>query len=470
MTRPLNPITTIGSLVESGRQTGDPASPGSVNALAVPISHVAGRIAPIYNMRPTAHQTNEDSGTTLGSWDVPFYPTHGLWRDDTEAALNGASAGEFIGPVLPQFGNAFSVAMIGHLIHPSAPTDRSTLRGVEIDLSEEWDDLTAQATNTDTIHTPVEVRRLPSGDPGRLLDSHAIAALYADAGMYNLTCRDISGADMSFAGAVSAVSVQTGKTAAVTTDPDACILTDMAIGDVGSVATLSRLYIGSATVQGITSNDSDTASITSTGYTVIPEVNTIERGYGAPQPLSGQMLTAAVRDLIHADRTNYATRGQVLVSHARKASTSHTEPTAALWSASSSVWSIATLSAYFRLPSDVLPGSENRTSAGAGGSISTRGGLNARVILRNAQIKIGIRAVTIAGSYGQSSTYGAWTISTATHGSASWAGKDLEILFPSGIAPGDDYEIGIWWKSSGATDGYLQAWSIWEPSLTTVAP
>lgn len=470
MTRPLNPITTISSLVDSGRQTGDPASPTSVNAIAVPMSHVAGRIAPIYNMRPTAHQANEDSTVTVGGWDLPFYPTHGLWRDDNEDALDGASAGAFIGPVFPQFGNAFSVATIGHLIHPSAPTDGSTLRGVEVDLSEEWNDLTTTATNSDTMHAPMEVRRLPMADPGIRLDAHALAALYADAGMYNLTCRDISGADMAGAGAVSAAAVQTGKTSAVTTDPDAHIITDMAIGDVGTVATQARLYIGSATVQGITSDDSDTASVTSTGYTVIPDVNTIVRAYGSPQPLSGQMLTAAVRDLIHLDRTNYGARGQVLISHARKQSTSHTEPTAALWSASSSAWSVASMSNYFRLPSDVLPGSANRTTAGSGGSATNRGALNARVILRNAQVKIGIRKVTISGSYGQGTTYGSWNISTATHGSASWTGKDLEILFPSGIAPGDDYEIAIWWKSSGASNGYLQAWTIWEPPLTSVAP
>jgi len=469
MTRPLNPITTISSLLPSGRQTGDPASAASVNALAVPMSHVAGRIAPVYNIRPTAHQTNADSGVTVGGWDLPFYPTHGLWRDDDEDALDGASAGAFIGPVMPQFGNAFSVALSGYLVHPSAPSDRSSLRGVEIDIAEEWDDLTTTATNTDTVFPPFETRRLPFADPGVRLDAHALAALYADAGMYNLTCRDISGADMAGARMVSAIAVQTGKAAAVTTDPDSALVADLTVGDAGTVATRARLYVGAATVQGITSDDSDTSSVTSTGYTVIPAVNTIDRGFGAPQPMSGQMLSAPVRDLIHLDRTNYAARGQVLLSHARKASTTHTEPCSALWSSSTSQWKIAVFSAYFRLP-DVLPGSENRTAAGTGASASTRGALNARVILRRAQCKIGIRKVTIAGTYGQSTTYGSWVISTATNSVNSWVGKDLEILFPSGIAPGDDYEIAIWWRSNGASDGYLRAWAVWEPPLTTVAP
>jgi hypothetical protein len=180
------------------------------------------------------------------------------------------------------------------------------------------------------------------------------------------------------------------------------------------------------------------------------------------------MLTQAMLNLLHADRTCYGNRFQVLLSHARKETTDQTEPTAAFRSDSSSNWSIAAL-AYFRL-TDVLPGSENRTSAGSGSTAATRGALNARVIIRNAQVKIGIRKVTIAGSYGQASTFGSWTISTATHSSASWQGKDLEILFPSGIAPGDDYEIGIWWRSSGASTGYFRAWTVWEPPLTSVAP
>jgi hypothetical protein len=173
-------------------------------------------------------------------------------------------------------------------------------------------------------------------------------------------------------------------------------------------------------------------------------------------------------DVIHSDRTCYGSRFQVLTSEARKATTTQTEPCAAYRSDSSSVWSIAHLS-YFRLP-DVLPGSENQTSAGTGSTATTRGALNARVIIYRAKVTIGIRKVTIAGSYGQSTTYGSWVTSSATHSSASWAGKDIEILFPSGIAPGDDYEIAIWWKSAGASNGYLRAWTVWEPPLTSVAP
>jgi hypothetical protein len=285
--------------------------------------------------------------------------------------------------------------------------------------------------------------------------------------MYNLTCRDCPGVD-SIAALFSSVAVQTGETGSLATDTDAHIITEMTIGDVGTATDRARLYVGSVLAHGINSEDADTSSDASTGYTVIPGVLPFEQLFGGGSPSSGQMLTQPMLDVIHSDRTCYGSRFQVLTSEARKATTTQTEPCAAYRSDSSSVWSIAHLS-YFRLP-DVLPGSENQTSAGTGGSATTRGALNARVILRNAQVKIGIRKVTIAGSYGQSSTYGSWVISTATNNAATWTGKDLEILFPSGIAPGDDYEIAVWWKSSGASTGYLQAWTVWEPPLTSVAP
>ena len=61
MTQPLNPITTRGSLVPTSRKAGAPATAGSLTALVTPMAHISGRIAPIYNMRPSAHQTNEQS-------------------------------------------------------------------------------------------------------------------------------------------------------------------------------------------------------------------------------------------------------------------------------------------------------------------------------------------------------------------------------------------------------------------------
>ena len=467
MSRALNPQQSSSAAADTVRTTGINASASSVNALLVPNAHLAGRIVPIYGMRPTAHATNSVAKVTVGGWDLPFYPTHGLWRDDDEDALDGACAGAFIGPVMEQFGPSYSVVISAHLRHPSAAAFGATLEPFPLVALSEWDNLTATVDESESITPGLIGRRGPRPDPGGVLDVHAIAERYADVGMYNLTCRDCPGVD-SIAAMFSTVAVQTGETNSKATSTASHIITEMTIGDVGTETARARLYVGSVLAHGINSEDADTSSDASTGYTVIPGVLPFGQILGGGSPSSGQMLTQPILDLIHADRTNYGGRFQVLTSEARKETTTQTEPCAALWSASSSNWSIAHLS-HFRLP-DVLPGSENRTAAGTGASASTRGALNARVILRRAQCKIGIRKVTIAGTYGQSTTYGSWVISTATNSVNSWVGKDLEILFPSGIAPGDDYEIAIWWRSNGAADGYLRAWAVWEPPLTTVAP
>ena len=467
MSRALNPQQSASAAADTARTTGINASAASLNALLVPNAHMTGRIVPVYGMRPTAHYTNSTAKVTVGGWDLPFYPTHGLWRDDDEDALDGACAGLFIGPTTEQFGPSYTVVISGHLRHPSAPASGEALEAFPLSAESEWDNLSSTVTETETLTPAIIGRRGPRPDPGDVLDVHAIAERYADVGMYNLTCRDCPGVD-SIAALFSPIAVQTGETNGKATSTSSHILTEFTIGDVGTESARARLYVGSVLAHGINSEDADTSSDASTGYTVIPGVLPFEQIFGGGAPSSGQMLTQPMLDLIHADRTAYGSRFQVLTSEARKATTTQTEPCAALWSASSSAWSLAHLS-YFRLP-DVLPGSENRTTAGTGASAATRGALNARVILRNAQVKIGIRKVTISGSYGQGTTYGSWNISTATHGSASWTGKDLEILFPSGIAPGDDYEIAIWWKSSGSSNGYLQAWTIWEPPLTSVAP
>lgn len=446
-----------------------------MNALLSPLAHMSGRIVPVYNMRPTAHQTNEDSTITLGAWEVPYYPTHGLWRDDDEDALDGASAGAFIGPATAQFGTAYTVSLSGHLRHPSALAD-NVAEPLPLTADSSWSDLTLTATESETLNAGVIARRGPRPDPGNFLDAHAIAERYADAGLYNLTCRDCSGAELLLAGLSSSIAVQTGETSPVAVDVDSHILTEFTIGDVGTEASVARLYIGDATAYGINADNADTSSTSATGWTEIPRVNPFTVRFGAPAPASGQLLTQPVRDLIHLDRTCYADRGQVLLSHARTDSISHTEPTAALWSDDSTNWSTAAASVYLRLP-DVLPGSANVTVAGSSTTLALRGGLRARVILYRAEVKVGVRKV-VHGASPEDATYGAWNIASATNSTAAFVGKDLaddatsvagHVLLPAGITPGDDYELAIWWRPT-SSDGYLRAWCVWEPALSTVSP
>ena len=469
MSRPLNPQTLEEvDHTDDIRKANTPASATSANQVLGVSSHVAGRVVPIYSQLPTSHQTNEDAGITIGTgttWNLPYYPTSGLWIETAESSLSGASLGGFMGNVVEQFGAAFTVYAGIRTVRPSATANNASL-SVPVDIDSTWDDLTTSTTNNDGLVLRSIDRRDQLPDPGDHLDAVALGWLYADMGPFNLTCRDLSG--FGARNGISSAIVQTGKTAAVVTDPDACIVSMIDCGDVGSSSDSARLHVSSLSAHGTTAEIAHTRNA-STGWTVIPGANPIEQLFGYGDPLTSQVLTQPMRDLIHLDRTCYAARGQLLLSHAREQTTSHTTQTGAFWSDSSSTWTSAVRGAFFRLP-DVLPGSENRTSAGSGSTAATRGALNARVIIRNAQVKIGIRKVTIAGSYGQASTFGSWTISTATHSSASWQGKDLEILFPSGIAPGDDYEIGIWWRSSGASTGYFRAWTVWEPPLTSVAP
>ena len=476
MTKPLNPQTHAPAAADSSRQIGTPASSESMNALLSPLSHVAGRIVPIYNMRPTAHQTNEDSTVTVGTWSVPLYPTHGLWRDDNEDDLDSVTGSWFIGPATEQFGTAYCANLAGHIRHPSAVGD-NVAEPIPFSADSTWDDLVSTATESESISAGFIARRNARPDPGDILDVHAIAERYADVGLYNLTCRDSESAEMLGAGLVSPIAVQTEEGSAVATSIDAHIITEFQIGDVGTVAAQARFYVGDATTYGITADNADTDPDPSTGYTVIPPVNSFTLRFGAPAPTSGQLLTAPIRDMIHLDRTCYGDRGQVLLSHARTASIVHTEPTAALWSDDSTNWTTAVRGAFFRLP-DVLPGSGNITGAGSSTTLALRGGLRARAIMYNAVVKVGVRKVTYAGTYGQTSTFGAWNIATATNATAAFVGVDVaddatavadHVLLPSGISPGDDYELAIWWRPS-SSDGYLRAWCVWEPALSTVSP
>lgn len=468
MSRPLNPQTLSAvDHTDDIRKTNTTASATSANQILTVTSHVVGRICPIYNLLPTSHQTSSDEGITIGSgttWDVPYYPTAGQWIEQSESAYNGSSLGGFMGPVVEQFGPAYSVYAGIRVVRPSATADNARL-SLPVDAGSTWDNLSSSATNSTAFGVPAVDRRSQLPDPGEHLDAVALGWLYADMGPFNLTCRDLSG--FGPRNGLGSAIVQTGSLASVATDPDSCITGLIDCGNMGSSSDTARVHVSSMTVHGTTANISHDRNA-STGWSVIPGANPIEQPFGYGAPLSEQILTQPLRDLIHLDRTAYGARGQTLLSHARTQSTAATR-NAAYKSTSASTWTSAVRGAFFRLP-DVLPGSENRTSAGSGSTAATRGALNARVIIRNAQVKIGIRKVTIAGSYGQASTFGSWTISTATHSSPSWQGKDLEILFPSGIAPGDDYEIGIWWRSSGASTGYFRAWTVWEPPLTSVSP
>jgi hypothetical protein len=232
VSKAINPQQSLSSAADTSRKTGVQAASASLNALLVPMAHIGGRIVPIYGMRPTAHNPNSSAYVQVDGWHVPFYPTHGLWRDDDESALNGASAGAFIGPVMEQFGPSYTVVVSGHLRHPSAPALTDAVEQLPLTALSEWDNLSATVTESETLRPQIVTRRMARFDPGDRLDVHAIAERYSDVGMYNLTCRDCPGVDSITAG-FSHVPVQTGETDSKATSTSSHIITEMTIGDVG---------------------------------------------------------------------------------------------------------------------------------------------------------------------------------------------------------------------------------------------
>ena len=473
MSRALNPQAST-PIAGDGRKTGSPATADSINALADRLAHLAGRIVPIYSMRPTGHEVSETYGVDVGGWTVPNLPTHGHWRLEAEEDFDGVSMGAFIGPVLPQFGPSFCLRLVGNVQNPHALGD-GLVAPLPIDLDVEWDDTSSTASEAETVAPLVETRRTPPPDPGDILDAHALASRYGDVGPYNLTCRDAQDVRTLGGGVSTPFAVQTGETDAEATDPASHIVADLSSGDLGDSEADARLYIGSMLAHGINADTADTSPETSTGWTVIPDVCPFTQRFGGGHPRSGQALTQVARDLIHLERTVYAARGQVLVAHARSSDTAQ-DPSAAYKTTSTTDWISAVRGAYFRLPSDALPGSANVTGTGSSTTLALRGGLRCRVIVQDAKVKIGVRKVTIAGSYGQSTTFGAWNFATASDSSGAWVADDVtddatsvadHVLLPSGIAPGDDIEIGIWWRAT-SNPGYLRAWVAWEPPLSTV--
>ena len=478
MSRPLNPESTPRvSPDDEARRAGTVARAQSVNALLFEFSHIAGRICPVYSLRPTTAQTNEDDTTTIGSgttWDVPHYATAGLHFEISESGIDGADLGSFIGPASDQFGPAYCISPTISVVYPSAELNNFRAN-LPIDIAETWDDLASTTTNATEAATVAYGRRDQLADPGQILNATALGWLYSDMGAFNLTCRDLNGFGF-IASTVDRRVIQTGETGSVVTDPYSHIIGEITAGDLGSSSSNARVSVTGMMVHGVTA-ELDHDRDASTGWTVIPGANPVYQPFGFSDPFTGQILTQPVRDLIHLDRTCYADRGQVLLSHARTASTSHTEPTAALWSDDSTNWSTAVAGAFFRLP-DVLPGSANVTGTSSSTTLALRGGLRCRVIAYNAEVKIGVRKATIAGTYGQSTTFGAWNIATATNATAAFVAMDCDddatsvsghVLLPSGIAPGDDYELAVWWRPSSAS-GYLRAWCVWEPALSTVSP
>jgi hypothetical protein len=451
-----------------GRQIGQTASAGSANAVLVPLASQGGRLVPVYSLRPTPRPTDATEGAPVDTWTVPYLPTHGAWREVDEADIAGEPLTSWCGGVQPQFGPACALTMVVRIESPNG-RGPGALLSLDGDVVLSWDDYAT--SETDALDTTVAVlsRSLRLDDPGDILDPWALSARYGDVGPYAFSGRDCYDARLLGSGLVSSDVVQSDAADEAITD-GATAIGAVSVDAPGTATTTARVYIGWASVTGANADAAPVAYTAAGASTVIPTVVGLTDRYGAPGPLTSQILTAPVRALAYADRTVYATRGATLTTYMSSGTTGDTGPRRPLKSANDTDWVFAVRGLFHRLPADRLPGSADVRVAGSGGAASTRGALVGRVLIADAECRVGVRKVTIAGSYGQSSTFGAWVWQSAVEASTTATWHAVTALLPTGILPGDDYEVGIAFRAdTGSSAGYLLGWWLREGDLSDVA-
>lgn len=180
-----------------------------------------------------------------------------------------------------------------------------------------------------------------------------------------------------------------------------------------------------------------------------------------------------VFDLIDGDRTVRGARYQTILSEYRPATAQKTmAPYAAgaAADASAEVWRVLVYGATARMPTP-LPGSANVAVTNSGGTAATRGELQFRAQLSAAECVLRVRKATLAGTYGQSTTFGAASYAVLQRATASLGWVGTTILLPTGVAPGDDLDLMIAWRQYvDATAASIGGWLVAEPVLTSVGP
>ena len=118
---------------------------------------------------------------------------------------------------------------------------------------------------------------------------------------------------------------------------------------------------------------------------------------------------------------------------------------------------------YYTVP-DVLPGSTGNTTS-SGTSLTDRGYLSFAANLEYAGAFVRIEPVTIAGSYGQSTTYAGGPQPNATAinftGTRRYVGSNC--LLPSGVTAGDVLEVQAWILGDASNRGLMQSFAIFAP-------
>ena len=123
------------------------------------------------------------------------------------------------------------------------------------------------------------------------------------------------------------------------------------------------------------------------------------------------------------------------------------------------VWHMA-----YRVPSP-LPGSENRTGVSTGATAATRGALRLRTRAKDCTVVLTIQPLTLPGTLGSGAS------ATCIGGTGAYAWDSDDVLFPTGVSPGDLMSIRV---AMRVTDldiiGKLTHFAVIEPTQTDLAP
>lgn len=199
-------------------------------------------------------------------------------------------------------------------------------------------------------------------------------------------------------------------------------------------------------------------------------------GYEAFNSLTGtQIRDLPIKDLLDASRVAFGARFNHVFTEMRDESEEGTSACARPWK-NTSLADYGARRTHIRVGSllwivpDPLPGSDASREA-TGGSTSTRGYMRFDSRGKSARVVAACRAVTLDGAGGLA-TAGAWSSVLNSHAAGAYSWQSGELLYPTGVVPGDTIEIKILWSQlDTSTDtGYLSGIILMEPSLNTLTP
>jgi hypothetical protein len=183
-------------------------------------------------------------------------------------------------------------------------------------------------------------------------------------------------------------------------------------------------------------------------------------------PVPGTPNDPALAQTIFADALDTAySRGRVLVSCAR--GELDIGPDAAFelvhFGPPGTVEMVLVWHMAYRVPSP-LPGSANRTGS-ATGTLPTRGALRLRTRAKDCTVVLTIQPLTLPATLGSGAS------ATCIGGTGVYAWDSDDVLFPTGVSPGDLMSIRVAMRVTDLDNiGKLTHFAVIEPTQTDLAP